>query len=50
MLPKRFSVKDFLESIINDEHGDSYTSFIKSAANYALAHLEVFHLLVHIIW
>jgi hypothetical protein len=50
MLPKRFSVKDFLESIINDEHGDSYTSFIKSAANYALAHLEVFHLLAHIIW
>ena len=50
MLPKRFSVKDFLESIITDEHGDSYTSFIKSAANYALAHLEVFHLLAHIIW
>ena len=50
MLPERFSVKGFLESFINDEHDDSYTSCIKSAANYAYAHLEVFQLLALIIW
>ena len=50
MLPERFSVQGFLESVINDKHDDSYTSCIKSAANYAYAHLEVFQLLVHIIW
>ena len=50
MLPERFSVKGFLESVINDEHDDSYTSCIKSAANYAYAHLEVFQLLALIIW
>ena len=50
MLPERFSVKGFLESVINDKHDDSYTSCIKSAANYAYAHLKVFQLLAHIIW
>ena len=53
MLPKRFSLKDFLESIINDEHDVHdvpYTRCIKSAANYAHTHLEVFQLLAHIIW
>ena len=49
MLPERFSVKGFLESVISDKHDDSYTSCIKSAANYAHAHLEVFQLLAHII-
>ena len=50
MLPEHFSVKGLLESVINDKHDDSYTSCIKSAANYAYAHLEVFQLLAHIIW
>ena len=50
MLAERFSVKGFLESVINDEHDDTYTSCIKSAANYAYAHLEVFQLLALIIW
>ena len=50
MLPERFSVKEFLESVINDKNDDSYTSCIKSSANYAYAHLEVFQLLAHIIW
>ena len=43
-------MRDFLENIANDEVPNSYTALIKVAANYALAHLEVFHLLARIIW
>ena len=43
-------MKEFLESITNDKHHDLFTSCIKSAANYAHSHLEVFQLLAHIIW
>ena len=49
-LPANFSVNDFLEEIVNESYGDSFSTSIKSAAQYCIKHQEVFHLLTEILW
>ena len=49
-LPTRFSVREFLESVINDAHDDPYSVSIKSSARYGIDHLDLFDMLARIIW
>ena len=49
-LPENFSVNDFLEEIVNEPCDDSFSTSIKSAAQYCIEHQEVFHLLTEILW
>lgn len=48
--PSSFSVKTFLENVMNDNNKDSYSEAIKSAAEYGLNNLDVFELLTLILW
>ena len=50
VLPERFSVKGFLESLISDEHADRYSESIKAADRYGINHLDLFELLARITW
>ena len=43
-------INDFLEKIANEPYGDSFSTSIKSAAQYCITHQEVFHLLTKILW
>ncbi len=45
-----FSIKDFLQQIINGTHDDPFSNSIKSAAKYGIDNLEAFELLSKIFW
>ena len=48
--PPSFSVKTFLEKIINVANEDSYSQSVKSAAKYGVDNLDDFELLASIFW
>ncbi|XP_028404093.1 ATP-dependent DNA helicase PIF1-like [Dendronephthya gigantea] len=48
--PSSFSVKAFLEKIINDANEDSYSQSVKSAAKYGTHNLDDFELLACLFW
>ena len=45
-----FSIKDFLQKIIDDSNDDPFGTSMKSAAKYGLDNLAVFELLPKILW
>ena len=45
-----FSIKDFLQKIVNGSHDDPFSTSIKSAAKYGIDNLEAFELLSKILW
>ena len=48
--PDDFDIKQFLEKFANDPEDDSYSQALKFAANYGIAHLDLFELLSGILW
>ena len=50
VLPQNFSIKDFLENIVKDNHGDPFGKSIKSAAQFGIDNLGTFKVLVRILW
>ncbi len=48
--PTDFSIKDFLQKIVNGTHDDPFSNSIKSAATYGVDNLEAFELLSKILW
>ena len=48
--PSSFSVKAFLDKLINDTNEDSYSQSVKSAAKYGADNLDDFELLALIFW
>jgi ATP-dependent DNA helicase PIF1 len=50
VLPQNFSIKDFLESIVKDNHDDPFSKSIKSAAQFGIDNLGTFEVLVRILW
>ncbi|CAB3986730.1 ATP-dependent DNA helicase PIF1 [Paramuricea clavata] len=48
--PSSFTVKTFLENVMNDNNEDSYSEAVKSAAKYGVNNLEIFELLTLILW
>ena len=50
VLPQNFSIKDFLENIVKDNHDDPFSKSIKSAAQFGIDNLGTFEVLVRILW
>lgn len=48
--PRDFGVKNFLETLTNDENLDTLSQSMKEAAQYGLGNLEVFELLSKVLW
>jgi hypothetical protein len=48
--PSSFSVKAFLDKLINDTNEDSYSQSVKSATKYGADNLDDFELLAVIFW
>ena len=48
--PTDFSIKDFLQKIVNGSHDDPFSNSIKSAAKYGIDNLGAFELLSKILW
>ncbi len=48
--PHDFVVKKFLETLTNDENVDTLSQSIKEAAQYGIANLDIFELLMRVLW
>lgn len=49
-LPRHFSIKDFLQNLLEDSHNDPFSMLIKSAASHGINNLDVFELLAEVLW